>query len=145
MAVVMLTGASGFLGVHVLQRLLRDEHRVRALVRSPSRLRASLAMLGIDPDDRRIDVISGDMTDRAAARAAADGCSHVIHAAATYSYRRRDAQRMLDENVTGTVAVLDAALDAGCSGVVHVSSVVALLSPGATLDHQSPLGVTLGP
>ncbi len=145
MAAVMLTGASGFLGVHVLQRLLDDGQRVRALVRTPSRLRASLAMLQIDPDDPRIHVITGDMTDPAAVRAAIHGCSHAIHTAATYSYRRRDAQRMRDENVTGTIAVLDAAMEAGCRGIVHVSSVVALLSPKATLDHHSPLGVTLGP
>lgn len=145
MAVVMLTGASGFLGNHVLQRLLHDGHQVRALVRSASKLRTNLALLGIDPDDRRIEVIPGDMTDQSAARAAASGCSLAIHAAATYSYRRRDAERMLRENVAGTATVLDAAIEAGCSGVVHVSSVVALLRPGATLDHQSPLGVTLGP
>lgn len=52
---------------------------------------------------------------------------------------------MLRENVTGAATVLDAAIEAGCSGIVHVSSVVALLRPGATLDHQSPLGRTLGP
>lgn len=102
-------------------------------------------MVGIDPDDSRIDVVCGDMTDPAAVRAAADGCSHAIHAAATYSYRRRDAQRMREENVTGTISVLDAAMEAGCDGIVHVSSVVALLRPAATLDHRSPLGVTLGP
>lgn len=145
MAVVLLTGASGFLGIHVLQRLLDDGHHVRALVRSASKLRTSLALLGLDPDDRRIDVVSGDMTDGDVVRAAADGCSHAIHAAATYSYRRRDAQRMLDENVSGTTTVLDAAVEAGCSGIVHVSSIVALLRPGATLDHHSPLGVSLGP
>lgn len=145
MALVMLTGASGFLGIHVLQRLLEDGHQVRALVRSPSKLRTNLVLLGIDPDDRRIDVVAGDMTDQSSVRAAASGCSLAVHAAATYSYRRRDAERMLRENVTGAATVLDAAIEAGCSGIVHVSSVVALLRPGATLDHQSPLGRTLGP
>src|SRR5690606_15630358 len=145
MAVVMLTGASGFLGIHLLQRLLDDGHQVRALVRSPPKLRTNLALLGNDPDDPRIDVVPGDMTDQSAAQRAASGCSLAVHAAATYSYRRRDAERMLRDNVTGTATVLDAAIEAGCSGIVHVSSFVALLRPGATLDHQSPLGLVLGP
>lgn len=145
MAVVMLTGASGFLGIHLLRRLLAEDHRVRALVRSPERLRENATLLGVDPDDPRIDTVPGDMTDLSAVHAVARGCDRAIHAAATYSYRRRDAERMRRENKAGTTTVLDAAIQAGGAGVVHVSSVAALLSPGATVDHESPLGVTLGP
>jgi nucleoside-diphosphate-sugar epimerase len=145
MAVVMLTGASGFLGIHVLQRLLREGHRVRAFVRTPAKLRENVALLGVDPNDSRIEVASGDMTDAVAVREAARGCDLAIHAAATFSYRRRDAARMLSENELGTTTVLDAAIDAGCGGIVHVSSIVALLQPGATLDHESPLGDPVGP
>ena len=145
MNAVLLTGASGFLGIHVLQRLLEDGHRVRAFVRAPTKLREHLRLLGVDPDDRSLEIASGDMTDRAAVKEAAAGCGRAIHAAATFSYRRRDAARMLRENTVGTSTVLDAAIDAGCTGIVHVSSIAALLRPGATLDHQSPLGITLGP
>ena len=145
MSVVLLTGGSGFLGSHILQLLLGDGHRVRALVRSPVKLRTNLSLLQVDPDDPRIEVVTGEMTDPAAAREAASGCDRAIHAAATFSYRRRDAERMLRENKLGTITVLDAAIEAECTGIVHVSSTVALLRPGATLDHESPLGVTFGP
>jgi nucleoside-diphosphate-sugar epimerase len=141
----MLTGASGFLGTHIAQCLLDRGHQVRALVRTPANLRESLTALGVDPDDRRIDVVVGDMTDPGAAREAVTGCDQAVLAAATYSYRRPDAERMLRENTLGTTTVLDAAAGAGCSGIVHVSSVVALLRSGATLDHRSPLGVPIGP
>lgn len=145
MAVVMVTGASGFLGLHVVQGLVEGGHRVRAFVRTPARLRAHLELLGVDPHHPRIEVATGDMTDATAVGEAVSGCDQAIHAAATFSYRRRDADRMLRENELGTTTVLDAAIAAGCSGIVHVSSVVALLRPGATLDHRSPLGVELGP
>ena len=145
MDVVMLTGASGFLGIHVLQRLLHEGHRVRAFVRRPERLREHLPMLGVDPDDPCLEIATGDMTDPTAVKAAAAGCDRAIHAAATFSYRRRDAERMLRENKIGTDTVLDAAIDAGCTGIVHVSSIAALLRPGATLDHRSPLGAPVGP
>lgn len=145
MSRVLLTGASGFLGIHVVQRLLAEGHEVRAFVRTPARLRENLDLLGLDPDDQRIEVVTGDMTDAAAAKEAASGCDQVIHAAATFSYRRRDADRMLRENTAGTAAVLDAAIEAGCTGIVHISSIAALLRPGVILDHRSPLGVALGP
>jgi dihydroflavonol-4-reductase len=145
MDVVMLTGASGFLGSHILQRLLDDGQRVRAFVRTPGKLREHLPVLGVDPDDPALEIASGDMTDPAAVTAAMAGCDRAIHAAATFSYRRHDAERMLRENKVGTATVLDAAMDAGCSSIVHVSSIAALLRPGATLDHQSPIGVPVGP
>jgi dihydroflavonol-4-reductase len=145
MNAVMLTGASGFLGIHVLQRLLDAGNQVRAFVRSPTKMREHLQLLGVDPDNPSLEIASGDMTDPAAVKQAAAGCDRAIHAAATFSYRRRDADRMLRDNKLGTSTVLDAAIDAGCTGIVHVSSIAALLRPRATLNHQSPLGVTLGP
>ena len=141
----MVTGASGFLGLHVLQHLLDRGDRVRAFARTPTTLRRHLPLVGVDPDDPALEIASGDMTDPAAVAQAVAGCDRAVHAAATFSYRRRDAERMLRENQIGTSTVLDAAIDAGCTGIVHVSSIAALLRPGATLDHRSPLGVTLGP
>lgn len=142
---VLLTGASGFLGIHVLRRLLEDDHRVRAFVRTPATLHEHLVALGVDPDDTRVEVAVGDMTDADSVREAVQGCDQAIHAAATFSYRRADAERMQRENMTGTTTVLDAAIAAGCTGIVHVSSFVALLRQDATIDHQSPLGEAVGP
>jgi dihydroflavonol-4-reductase len=87
MATVLLTGASGFLGIHIVQRLLDAGHQVRAFVRTPAKLHENLAMLGIKGDDPGIEVVTGDMTDPAAVRAAASGCDQTVHAAATFSYR----------------------------------------------------------
>lgn len=145
MSTVLVTGASGFLGAHTTARLLDAGHTVRALVRSPARLRQHLRPLGVDLDAARVEVVSGDMTDAAAVTAAATGCDLAVHAAATFSYRRRDGRRMRDENTLGTQLVLDAAIDAGCRGIVHVSSVVALIRKNAVLDHRSPLGTGIGP
>jgi nucleoside-diphosphate-sugar epimerase len=145
MTVVMVTGASGFLGLHIVQHLIGRGHRVRAFVRSPAKLRENLGLLRVAPNHPLLEVAAGDMTDPAALKDAASGCDQAIHAAATFSYRRRDAEKMLRENKAGTTTVLDTAIDAGCTGIVHVSSIAALLRPGATLDHQSPLGVSLGP
>lgn len=146
MATVLLTGASGFLGAHTVQHLLEAGHRVRALVRTPARLDDALRPLGLTSDDDRIEVARGDMTDDTAVRAAVDGCGAVVHAAATYSFRRRDTETMRHDNAVGTRTVLEAGRDAGCSVLVHVSSTVALTRPGGVvLDEHSPLGPGLGP
>lgn len=144
MATVMLTGASGFLGIHTVQALLDAGHDVRALVRTPLRLTEHLRPLGLDSDPR-VTAVAGDMTDATAVREAVQGCDAVVHAAATFSFRRRDRQRMTRENAAGTRTVLEAGATAGCSHLVHVSSTVALARPGATLDHTSPLGTGPGP
>jgi len=146
MATVLLTGASGFLGSHTVQLLLDRGHRVRALVRSRSRLAAALGPLGVDPDDERIEAVVGDMTDASTIEEAVSGCEAAVHAAATYSYKRRDREAMARDNALGTRAVLEAGRNAGCRVLVHVSSTVALARPGGvTLDHKSPLGPGLGP
>lgn len=145
MTTVMVTGASGFLGLHVVQKLLEQDQRVRAFVRTPSKLLNNLAPLGVDAGHPGLEVASGDMTDPASVREAVIGCDRVVHAAATFSYRRRDAERMMRDNKLGTTTVLDAAIEAGCSAIVHVSSIAALLRPGATLDQESPIGIVIGP
>ena len=146
MSTVLLTGASGFLGAHTVQHLLERDHRVRAFVRTPARLDDALLPLGLSTDDDRIDVATGDMTDAAAVREAVAGCDTVVHAAATYSFRRRDGERMLHDNAVGTRTVLEAGRDAGCRTLVHVSSTVALTRPGrAVLDERSPVGPGHGP
>ena len=146
MSLVLLTGASGFLGVHTVSRLLENGHRVRAYVRTPARLDQALRPLGHSADDDRIEVVHGDMTDASAVADAVTGCDAVVHAAATYSFKRRDRESMARDNTLGTRIVLEAGRAAGCGRLVHVSSTVALARPGgAVLDARSPLGPGHGP
>jgi nucleoside-diphosphate-sugar epimerase len=115
------------------------------MVRSPQRLAEHLRPLGVADDDR-VETAEGDMTDAAAVRRAVEGCDAVVHGAATFSFRRRDEERMTRENAAGTRTVLEAGAEAGCSPLVHVSSTVALHRPGGgVLDHTSPPGTGPGP
>jgi dihydroflavonol-4-reductase len=119
---VALTGGTGYVGAFATQALLDVGHQPRLLVRDRAKLATKLGALGIDATS--LDVVVGDMTDRAAVEKLVAGCDAVIHAAASVEVlNRRDAQRTIETNVGGTRNVIGAALAAGCDPVVHVSSV----------------------
>ena len=127
----LVTGATGFLGGHLVPLLLERGDEVRALVRAQSDA-ADLARLGLE-------VVHGDIYDQDAVRRAADGCGLVFHLAGLVSHERRDAGRLETTNVQGTRAVT-AALEPRAR-LVHVSSISALgPAPAATavVDENTP-------
>jgi nucleoside-diphosphate-sugar epimerase len=131
---VALTGGTGYVGAFAVKALLEAGHSPKLLVRDENKLRTKLGFLAVDAD--AVETVVGDMTDRAAVDELVDGCQAAIHAAASVAVlNRADAERAFDINVTGTHNVLEAALDAGCDPVVHVSSV-------AVFGHDGPPVIT---
>ena len=130
---VLVTGASGFIGCHIVARLLDSGHEVRAFVRSRDKLAAAMAPFGVDVTDVRI----GDVTDRASVVEALAGCDAVVNAANVYSYDPRQAKTMARTNVDGTRVVLESAVEAGCDPVVHVST--AQVSWPRPVDDPDPV------
>lgn len=125
---VFLTGGTGFVGANTVVALLAAGHRPRLLIRNPLRLATTLGAVGVDTD--ALDVVIGDMTDEKAVTECAKGCDAAIHSAAVVgALDRRQAAKSVETNVRGTKLVIDAALDAGCQTVVHVSSIAAVFSP----------------
>ncbi|HVW80557.1 MAG TPA: SDR family NAD(P)-dependent oxidoreductase [Mycobacteriales bacterium] len=139
---VLVTGGTGFVGAHAVAALLAAGHDVRLLVRRPQRMATTLGAIGVDT--AALDVVVGDMVDAEAVRRAVQGTDAVIHAAAVVAaLDRRHAEAALDVNVTGTRTVLDAAIEAGCDPVVHVSSIAAVFTPtGERLTADLPPIVT---
>jgi dihydroflavonol-4-reductase len=107
----LVTGATGFLGRHLVTALEARGDAIRVLARSDS-----------FPGDA--EVVTGAIEDDEAVRTAAAGCGLVFHLAGIVAHDRRDAERMREVNVEGTRRLL-AAVDRGAR-VVHVSSVAAI-------------------
>lgn len=129
---ILVTGATGFLGGHLVRRLLRDGHTVCILRRETS----SLADLqGLSFED-----FIGDITEPESVAAAVSGMDAVIHAAARISYWSRDAGETMHVNAYGTQCVAHAALEAGVQRFVYVSSVMAvgIPAPGTLGDEAMP-------
>ncbi len=106
--IVLVTGASGFLGQAVARTLVASGHEVRTLQRRPS------GVAGVRD-------VPGQVTDAALVARAVDGADAVVHLAAKVSLAG-DPREFHTVNVGGTTTVLDAARAAGVTRFVHVSS-----------------------
>ncbi|PZC48370.1 MAG: dihydroflavonol-4-reductase [Chloroflexi bacterium] len=119
MTVALVTGATGFIGAHVVRALLaQDDVEVRALVRSGS---DTPALHGL-PVQR----LTGDLTDAASLRHALTGVDVLFHLAARYELAQSDHDLTMQTNVAGTIALMRAAIDAGLERVVYTSSTAAV-------------------
>lgn len=139
---VLVTGAGGFIGSHLTERLAAEGAQVRAFVRYNSR--QDHGLLGLLPREvlAGIEVAAGDLRDADAIHQAARGCDTIFHLGALiaipYSYLH--PREVVETNVLGTLNVLMAARDLGIGRVVHTSTSEvygsALYSP---IDERHPL------
>ena len=106
-----LTGATGFVGGHLLEAALAAGHQVRALTRRAQQEREG------------VEWVSGDLGDRQALEQLVDGAEAVIHVAGVISATSAAAFEL--GNVTGTLSMLAAATAGGIHRFVHVSSLAA--------------------
>lgn len=111
---VLVTGATGFTGSHLCERLVSEGYYVRALVRDPNRC-SDLHKWGVD-------VVVGDLRNPGSLVKATRGIDTVYHIAALF---RQDVTRkeMWEINVHGTKNILDASLEEGVQRFVHCSTV----------------------
>ncbi len=119
---VLVTGAGGFIGSHLAERLVDEGARVRALVHYNAS--GTWGWLDRSPRAAEMDVVAGDLGDRDSVRRAVKGCEIVFHLGALiaipYSY---DAPASyVRTNVEGTLNVLQAARELGTARVVHTST-----------------------
>ncbi len=120
-AVVLVTGATGFVGAYVVRDLLLTGYRVRAIRRK------KLLPFFVDNDIlRRAEWIEGDIMDIPGMEEAMQGADAVIHAAAMISFKPSEAEEMFRINVEGTANMVNLAIENGMKKFIHVSSVSAI-------------------
>jgi dTDP-glucose 4,6-dehydratase len=121
---VLVTGAGGFIGSHLVERLVAEGTQVRAFVRYNSR--GDIGLLGqVAPEAlAKIIIVPGDLRDSQAVCEAVEGVQFVFHLGAMISipYSYRHPREVAEANFLGTLNVLLACKDLGISRLIHVSS-----------------------
>lgn len=121
---ILVTGADGFIGSHLVEALVRSGYNVKAFV-----LYNSFNSWGwldqVSEDVRgKFEVFAGDVRDPHGVRKAMEDCQVVLHLAALiaipYSYHSPDTY--IDTNVKGTLNIVQAAKELGITRVVHTST-----------------------
>ena len=123
---VLVTGAAGFIGSHVVAQLLQSGTQVRATVRNPKNA-AFLNSLPI-AEGGSLQIVAMDLLDFASVRSAVSDCKDVIHCAASLPVGANDAQKdIVDPSIEGTTNLVKALQQAGVvERIVHTSSVAAI-------------------
>ena len=130
----LVTGATGFIGHHLVRRLLAKGRPVRALCREGSETKLAA------PVRAQVEVVFGDLADRASLVRAAEGVARVFHCAGEVS-DWGPPDRFRDVNVRGTRWLLEAAHAAAVARFVHLSSFVVFGTPSPPeMDDASPYG-----
>lgn len=131
MGKTLVTGASGFIGSHLVRGLAKRGDELVLLLRRSSKVDH---LEGVE-----FARTTGDITDRRAVRRAMEGVERVFHVAGRTSLREEDRAAVFETNVRGTRVVLEEALAAQVKRVVLTSSVAAIgpAKPCGTADETA--------
>jgi dTDP-glucose 4,6-dehydratase len=137
---VLVTGAGGFIGSHLAERLVELGAKVRAMVHYNAL--GACGWLERSPQARAMEIFAGDICDRDSVRRAVEGNEVVLHLAALiaipYSYRAPESY--VAANIGGTLNVLQAVRETGVLRLVHTStSEVYGTARYAPIDESHPL------
>lgn len=112
---VLVTGATGFTGTHLVKHLLAAGHDVRAIARHPARAREMLP--------EQVEIVAGDITDRAVVGQAVKGREVIYHLAAAFREAGIPDARYREVHVEATRSLLEASSAEGVRRFVHCSTV----------------------
>ncbi|WP_338393449.1 NAD-dependent epimerase/dehydratase family protein [Fulvitalea axinellae] len=130
---IVLTGATGVIGKHILRNLVNRGHRVRCMLR-PGRSQEGLPDYG-----ELVSWQEASLFDPSDLENLLNGAEKVIHSAGFVSFLRSDRDNLFKTNVEGTANLVNACLDAGIKKLVHLSSIAALGSgkKSGTVDEKA--------
>src|SRR6476620_9080888 len=118
---ILVTGATGFLGAELVVQLLQVESKIRCIKRENAQIPKKLV-----PFQNQIEWLDADILDFSDLEDAFDGVTKVYHCAALVSFEPSLKKKMLAVNAEGTANVVNLCLENSVQKLVHVSSIAAL-------------------
>lgn len=128
---ILVTGATGLLGSHVVAQLLEKDIKIRALKRLNSDLSLVKKIVARHFEDaetvfNRIEWVDADLLNYQSLKAAMNNVDEVYHCAGIVSFRPEDKEQILRINVEGVKNMVDVALESNVKKFCHVSSIASL-------------------
>lgn len=136
---ILVTGATGLVGSHLLVQLLQENEEVKALFRSEKQIEKVKNVFAFYNQTTLFDKINwvkGDITDISSLEIAFENITHVYHCAALISFDPNDEDELRKINIEGTANVVNCCIDFGIKKLCHVSSIAALGNPK---EHESTI------
>jgi nucleoside-diphosphate-sugar epimerase len=141
---VFITGSTGLIGGHLINRLFRSGAKIKALIRptsSLSQLRLICEFYSVSFDElyNSVEWVYGDTLDFVGLMDYMEGVEEVFHCAAVVSFNNKNRSELLTTNVKGTSNMVDAALRAGVKKFCFISSIGSLgnADKGSFIDEDS--------
>jgi dihydroflavonol-4-reductase len=136
---ILVTGATGLVGSHLLVQLLQENEEVKALFRSEKQIEKVKNVFSYHNQSQLFDKINwakGDITDIPSLEIAFENITHVYHCAALISFDPNDEEELRKTNIEGTANVVNCCIDFGIKKLCHVSSIAALGNPK---EHETTI------
>ncbi len=127
---ILVTGATGLVGSHLIRQLVHEGKKVRALYRS---------FIPVIEDGDQVEWVKGDILDIVSLEEATEGVQQVYHCAAIVSFDPKEREQLFKANIEGTANVVNVAVAAGVNKLLFVSSVAAL----GRIREDTPINETM--
>jgi len=138
---VLVTGATGFIGFHIVEELAKQGLSLKAAYRPGESFQGAASEVLIDGLD--LESFSLDITDRRAVAKALQGCQLLFHAENFLSFRGADKAKLYAINHLGTKNLMEAALAQGIEKVVYTSGMETLMAPAGHEQASESDGVSM--
>ena len=136
---ILVTGATGLVGSHLLVQLLQENEEVKALFRSEKQIEKVKNVFAFYNQTALFDKINwvkGDITDIPSLEIAFENVTNVYHCAALISFDPDDEDELRKINIEGTANVVNCCIDFGIKKLCHVSSIATLGNPK---EHETTI------
>ena len=131
---ILVTGATGLLGSHLLYELVSEGQNVRAIYRHKFKIQKTEQIFSYYGEEAvklldRIEWVKADVSDVNELEQAMDGVTEIYHCAGIVSFNHRDREKIMKTNVEGTANMVNIALEKKISKFCHVSSIASFGKP----------------
>jgi len=136
---ILVTGATGLVGSHLLVQLLQENEEVKALYRSEKQIEKVKNVFAFHHQSilfDKVNWVKGDITDIPSLEIAFENITHVYHCAALISFDPNDEEELRKVNIEGTANVVNCCIDFGIKKLCHVSSIATLGNPK---EHETTI------